>query len=78
MEAAVRFRSDVAGTISGIRFYKCAGNTDVHIGTLWTNSGTNLATALFTVASYHTNVGRYGVTDSYFAMAGHDRAHDAP
>ena len=44
----VRFSSTAAGTISGIRFYKSAGNTGTHIGTLWTSTGTQLATATFT------------------------------
>ena len=28
----VKFRADVAGTITGIRFYKAAGNTGTHVG----------------------------------------------
>jgi len=44
----VRFSSSAAGTISGIRFYKSAGNTGTHTGTLWTAAGTQLATATFT------------------------------
>ena len=91
VELGVRFRSDFAGTITGIRFYKAATNTGSHIGSLWTNDGTLLATAIFSnetasgwqevdfttpvaiaanttyVASYHTNVGNYGTTNSYFA-----------
>ncbi|TFD79442.1 DUF4082 domain-containing protein [Cryobacterium fucosi] len=43
----VRFSSTVAGTISGVRFYKSAGNTGTHTGTLWTAGGTQLATATF-------------------------------
>ncbi|WP_335582767.1 DUF4082 domain-containing protein [Cryobacterium arcticum] len=43
----VRFSSSSAGTISGIRFYKSAGNTGTHTGTLWTSGGTQLATATF-------------------------------
>ena len=35
------------GYISGIRFYKSAANTGVHIGALWTSSGTELASATF-------------------------------
>ena len=46
-ELGVAFRSDVAGNITGIRFYKGSGNTGTHIGNLWTASGTNLATATF-------------------------------
>lgn len=44
----VRFSSSVAGTISGVRFYKNAGNTGTHTGALWTAGGTQLATATFT------------------------------
>ena len=44
----VRFKSDVAGTITGIRFYKSAGNTGTHVGDLWDSSGNHLASATFT------------------------------
>ncbi|HTT17835.1 MAG TPA: N,N-dimethylformamidase beta subunit family domain-containing protein [Candidatus Sulfotelmatobacter sp.] len=47
-EYGVRFRSDYNGYITGIRFYKASTNTGTHIGNLWTNSGTLLATATFT------------------------------
>jgi hypothetical protein len=46
-ELGVRFRSDVTGTITGIRFYKASTNTGTHIANLWTNNGTLLATAQF-------------------------------
>jgi hypothetical protein len=48
VELGVQFRSDVSGYISGIRFYKGAGNTGTHIGNLWTSTGQLLATATFT------------------------------
>ena len=48
VELGVKFRSDVAGTITGIRFYKADANTGTHIGNLWTSNGTLLATATFT------------------------------
>ena len=48
LELGVKFQSDVAGTISGIRFYKAAANTGIHIGNLWTSNGTWLAAATFT------------------------------
>ena len=48
LELGVKFRSDVAGYITGIRFYKGAGNTGTHVGHLWTLAGTLLATATFT------------------------------
>ncbi|MCU1518999.1 MAG: hypothetical protein JWQ75_3720, partial [Pseudarthrobacter sp.] len=40
----VRFASSAAGTITGIRFYKAAGNTGTHTGTLFTADGQQLAT----------------------------------
>jgi hypothetical protein len=48
VEVGVKFRSDVAGRISGVRFYKSAANTGVHVGNLWSSSGTLLASATFT------------------------------
>ena len=47
VEVGVKFRSSVPGTITGIRFYKDAANTGTHTGTLWTSTGTLLATATF-------------------------------
>ncbi len=44
----VKFRSDQDGFITGIRFYKGAGNTGTHTGTLWSLGGAQLATATFT------------------------------
>ena len=32
----MKFTSEAAGTITGIRFYKAAANTGTHIGSLWT------------------------------------------
>ena len=48
VEVGVKFTSDVAGTITGIRFYKGTGNTGTHVGNLWSSTGQNLATATFT------------------------------
>ena len=48
VEVGVKFQSDVAGSISGIRFYKSATNTGVHVGNLWTLAGAKLASATFT------------------------------
>jgi Domain of unknown function (DUF4082)/Bacterial Ig-like domain len=87
----LRFRSDVAGFITGMRFYQFGTNTGTHSGSLWSNTGTLLATSSFSqnetgagwqqltfpvpvaitanttyVASYHTNVGRYAASSSYF------------
>jgi hypothetical protein len=44
----MKFRSDTAGFITGIKFYKGSLNTGVHTGELWSSSGTLLATATFT------------------------------
>jgi methionine-rich copper-binding protein CopC len=44
----VQFTPDANGWISGVRFYKGAGNTGTHIGDLWTSTGTLLASATFT------------------------------
>jgi hypothetical protein len=44
----VKFRSDVDGVITGIRFYKGPGNALNHVVHLWTGDGTLLATALST------------------------------
>ena len=44
VEVGVRFKADLDGTITGVRFYKSALNTGTHIGNLWTANGTLLAT----------------------------------
>jgi hypothetical protein len=51
VELGVRFRSDVAGYVTGIRFYKGATNTGTHVGDLWTSTGTLLARVTFTSES---------------------------
>jgi hypothetical protein len=33
--------------VTGVRFYKGAGNSGTHVGNLWSSSGTLLATATF-------------------------------
>src|SRR6185312_9244542 len=48
VEVGVKFQTDVAGTITGIRFYKGPGNTGTHVGNLWDDQGHPLATAAFT------------------------------
>ena len=48
VELGVKFTSDVAGSITGIRFYKGAGNGGTHVGHLWDSAGNLLATATFT------------------------------
>ncbi|MEV7661216.1 DUF4082 domain-containing protein [Paenarthrobacter sp. NPDC089316] len=44
----VRFTSDTAGQVTGVRFYKSAGNTGTHTGYLYTVGGQVLATVTFT------------------------------
>ena len=48
VELGVRFRSDLAGFITGMRFYKGVGNTGTHVGKLWTANGTLLRSVTFT------------------------------
>jgi glucose/arabinose dehydrogenase len=48
VELGVKFRSDVAGFVTSIRFYKTDANTGPHIGSLWSSTGTRLATGTFT------------------------------
>ncbi len=47
VELGVRFQTSVAGTISGIRFYKGTQDTGTHTGSLWSSTGTRLATLTF-------------------------------
>ncbi|WP_244931721.1 DUF4082 domain-containing protein [Nocardioides sp. W7] len=43
-----RFTSDVAGTITAVRFHKGAGNTGTHEGAVWSGAGERLAVGTFT------------------------------
>jgi hypothetical protein len=47
IEVGVKVTSDVAGSISAVRFYKGASNTGTHTGSLWSSTGTLLATGTF-------------------------------
>lgn len=47
VELGLQFRSDVAGSVTGVRFYKASANKGAHTGNLWTSSGTLLATVTF-------------------------------
>ena len=47
VELGVKFRSDVSGFVTGIRFYKASSNTGTHVGNLWSSTRTKLATATF-------------------------------
>lgn len=51
VELGVKFKSDRAGFICGVRFYKGAGNTGTHVGRLWSKAGKLLAQATFTAES---------------------------
>ncbi|MFF5075981.1 DUF4082 domain-containing protein [Actinoplanes sp. NPDC000266] len=48
VELGVRFRANAAGFITGLKFYKGAGNTGTHTGSLWSTAGTRLSTVTFT------------------------------
>lgn len=47
VEVGVKFTAAVSGSVTGIRFYKGAGNTGAHVGHLWTLSQTKLAEVTF-------------------------------
>lgn len=47
-ELGVRFVPEHDGYVTGIRFYKGSRNTGTHTGTLWSATGTRLATGVFT------------------------------
>jgi hypothetical protein len=47
IELGTKFRSDADGFVTGVRFYKLAANNGIHTGTLWSSTGTQLATGTF-------------------------------
>lgn len=47
LELGVRFRSDVPGLITGVRFFKGPGNGGLHKGSIWNTAGTRLSTVDF-------------------------------
>jgi hypothetical protein len=47
IELGVRFQASVAGAVRGVRFYKGAGNGGNHVGSLWAEDGTLLASVPF-------------------------------
>ncbi len=51
VELGVKFTPQEKGTVTGIRFYKAATNTGTHVGSLWSSTGTLLASATFTSES---------------------------
>jgi hypothetical protein len=48
VEVGMKFKSDVSGFVTGVRFYKYSANTGTHIGHLWSSTGTLLGTVTFT------------------------------
>lgn len=48
VELGVKFRSSVATTVEGVKFYKGIGNGGTHTGSLWQADGTKLASVTFT------------------------------
>ncbi|HEY4302665.1 MAG TPA: immunoglobulin domain-containing protein [Candidatus Didemnitutus sp.] len=82
VELGMKFKSDVAGVVTGVRFYKAAANTGTHVGNLWSGSGARLASATFvgegasgwqqvTFASPVAIAANTVYTVSYFCPAGH-------
>ncbi|MEI5672954.1 MULTISPECIES: DUF4082 domain-containing protein [unclassified Nocardioides] len=47
LSVGTRFTSDVAGTVTALRFHKGAGNTGPHVGSLWSAAGEQLASGTF-------------------------------
>ena len=48
MELGLKFRTEIDGLITGLRFYKGPGNNGPHTGSLWASDGTLLASVAFT------------------------------
>ncbi|MBD3781902.1 MAG: DUF4082 domain-containing protein [Micrococcales bacterium] len=48
VEVGVQFVPTTAGQATGVRFYKGAGNTGTHVGSLWSTTGQLLAQVTFT------------------------------
>jgi hypothetical protein len=48
VELGLKFTADVAGVVTGVRFYKGPTNSGTHVAHLWTAGGTLLASATFT------------------------------
>ncbi|MGE0538106.1 MAG: DUF4082 domain-containing protein, partial [Pirellulales bacterium] len=47
VELGMKFTTSVNGYVTGVRFYKSAANTGVHVGNLWGPDGTLLASVTF-------------------------------
>ena len=87
VELGMKFRSDVAGVVTGVRFYKSAANTGTHSGHLWSSNGTLLGTAAFSnetatgwqQANFATPISIASNTTylvSYYAPNGHYSSSD--
>jgi hypothetical protein len=48
VELGMKFIASAGGTVTGVRFYKGTTNTGTHTGSIWSSTGTRLATATFT------------------------------
>ncbi len=48
VELGLKFSSSVAGSVTGVRFYKGTKNTGTHVGHLWSATGSLLASVTFT------------------------------
>ncbi|WP_235777033.1 N,N-dimethylformamidase beta subunit family domain-containing protein, partial [Rhizobium mesoamericanum] len=48
VEVGMKFQSSVAGTVTGVRYYKSDLNIGPHTASLWSSTGTRLATVTFT------------------------------
>ena len=82
VELGMHFSASASGQVTGIRFYKAAANTGTHVGSLWTSTGTLLASGTFTNESgsgwqtltFSSPVGITAGTDyvaAYLAPNGH-------
>ncbi len=82
VELGLKFKSSVAGSVTGIRFFKGTGNSGIHKGSLWSATGTRLATGTFTnetatgwqILTFSAPVSVAANTiyvASYYAPAGH-------
>lgn len=47
IELGLRFKADVAGYVTGVKFYKSAQNTGTHTGNLWDGHGNLLSSVTF-------------------------------
>lgn len=87
LELGMKFNSEVAGTITGVRFYKGSSDTGSHTGNLWSATGTKLGSVTFTgesasgwqQANFTTPISVTANTTyvvSYFSSAGYYAATD--